>query len=404
MSLSVDLDIETPRAFLPLLNEDARYLAAHGGRGSAKSHFFGETLVERCLTHEGTRWLCVREHQVSLRNSVKPLIEAKIAKFKAQRYFEVLNNEIRTPGGGVIVFTGMKNHTSESIKSYEDFDGAWCEEAQSISALSWERLRPTIRKPRSQIWAGWNPRFPSDPVDKFFRMDTVPNACVIEVSYRDNPFFPDVLREEMEYDRRRDMDRYKHVWLGQYDTKSHARVITRWEIGDPAEIKAAVSRLRPYYGTDFGFSVDPFAAVEVFADPVARKLYITREAWKIGLEIDDTSAFLRERIPGMEAWPSIADSARPETISYLRRHGYPKMVAAKKGANSVEEGITFLKGYDIVVHPQCVHTIDELTLYSYKIDPQTQEILPVLEDGDNHIIDALRYAIEKLRRPRMGVF
>jgi phage terminase large subunit len=400
-----DLSIETPRAFLPLLNDDARYLAAHGGRGSAKSHFFGELLVERCLMNEGTRWLCVREHQVSLRNSVKPLVEAKIEKFKAAKYFEVLNNEIRTPGGGVIVFTGMKNHTSESIKSFEDFDGAWCEEAQSISALSWERLRPTIRKPRSQIWAGWNPRFPTDPVDSFFRKDKVPNACVIEVSYRDNPFFPDVLREEMEYDRRRDPDRFKHVWLGGYDTKSQARVITRWKIGTKEEIEGIKrAAKRPRYGLDFGFAKDPTAAVELWADVATKRIAITAEAWKIGCEIDATPILLRTAMPNAHEWPIRADSARPETISYLKRNGFPKITPAIKGANSVKEGVEFIKNYDLYVDESCTHTIDELTLYSYEIDPQTQEVLPKLEDENNHLIDALRYAVEDLRRSRIGVF
>lgn len=399
-----NLDIETARAFLPLVNDDARYLGAYGGRGSAKSHFFGESLVERCLMKEGTRWLCVREHQVSLRNSVKPLIESKIAKFKAGHYFEMLNNEVRTPGGGIIVFIGMKNHTSDSIKSFEDFDGAWVEEAQSLSALSWERLRPTIRKPRSQLWSSWNPRAATDPIDKFFREDNVPNAIVVPVSWRDNPWFPDVLEDERRYDQRRDPDRYKHVWEGGYDTKSHARVITRWRIADVSEIERFTLGMRPRYGVDFGFSVDPSCMVEMYVDEKAKRIAITREAWKIGLEIDATAAFFRTRIPGAELWPITADSARPETISYLRRNGYPKMKSAIKGKNSVIEGVEFLKNYDIIVHPSCVHTIDELTMFSYKVDPQTQEVLNELEDEKNHIIDAARYAIEDLRRARGGVF
>ena len=96
----------------------------------------------------------------------------------------------------------------------------------------------------------------------------------------------------------------------------------------------------------------------------------------------------------------VADSARPETISFMKRHGYPNVIAAKKGTGSVEEGITFLQAYDLVVHPRCQHTIDELTLYRYKTDPLTGQVLPVLQDTKNHVIDALRYAIEPLRRNR----
>ncbi len=399
-----DLNIETPRAFTPLLNEDARYLGAFGGRGSAKSHFFGELLVERCLIRPGTRALCVREHQVSLRNSVKPLIEAKIEKFKVTSRFDIINNEIRTPGGGVIVFTGMKNHTSESIKSFEDFDVAWCEEAQAISALSWERLRPTIRKPRSQIWSSWNPRFPKDPVDKFHRVDKPSNAVVINVSWRDNPWFPEVLEEERKYDQRRDPDRYKHVWEGGYDTKSHARVFTRWRIGEPGEAAALVVGKRPRYGLDFGFSVDPACLIELFVDEDKRRIVITREAWKIGLELDQMAKYFHDRLPGAGDWTIVADSSRPETIQYLRKRGFPRMRSSIKGPGSVKEGVEFLRSYDIIIDPGCVHTIDEFTLYSWQIEPQTQEVLPELTDGFNHTIDAARYAIEPLRRAKTGVF
>ena len=94
----------------------------------------------------------------------------------------------------------------------------------------------------------------------------------------------------------------------------------------------------------------------------------------------------------------VGDTSRPETISYLRRHGLPKIQAAVKGARSVEEGVAFLQSYDIVVHPRCTHMVDELTLYSYKTDPLTGAVLPILNDKDNHMIDALRYALEGARR------
>jgi phage terminase large subunit len=104
-------------------------------------------------------------------------------------------------------------------------------------------------------------------------------------------------------------------------------------------------------------------------------------------------------VPDSERWPIIADSARPETISHMRLNGFPKIMAAIKGAKSLEEGVEFLKSFDIIVHPRCVHLIDELTLYSYKVDPLDEsKVLPILADKDNHIIDALRYACEGARR------
>ena len=117
----------------------------------------------------------------------------------------------------------------------------------------------------------------------------------------------------------------------------------------------------------------------------------------IGCEIDSLPDLFRT-VPDAEKWWITADSARPETISYMQKHGFPKMGAAIKGAKSLEEGVQFLQSYDIVVHPRCKHTIQELTLYSYKTDPLTGVVLPALEDKDNHVIDAVRYANEGARR------
>jgi phage terminase large subunit len=111
-------------------------------------------------------------------------------------------------------------------------------------------------------------------------------------------------------------------------------------------------------------------------------------------------------IPGSRKWLITADSARPETINYMQRHGYPRMAPAIKGPGSVQEGVEFLQGFDIVVHPRCRHTADELTHYKFKIDKHSGIVLPVLEDKKNHVIDALRYAIEPLRgkRKRAGTW
>lgn len=211
------LQIPTPRVFLPLLNDKARDLGAHGGRGSGKSHFFAERLIERCLMNPGTRWACGREVQKSLKQSVKLLLEDKINSMGVSHLFKVLESEIRTPGDGVIVFTGMLNHTIDSIKSLEAFDGFWGAEAQSFSQRSIELVRPTIRKPGSQLWWDWNPETEDSPVDQMLRgPNKRDNSVVVEANWRDNPFFPEVLRLEMEEDRARDYDKYLHIWEGHY--------------------------------------------------------------------------------------------------------------------------------------------------------------------------------------------
>ena len=409
------LRIETARAFLPFLRP-ARYKGAKGGRGSAKSWHFADNAIERCVYVPGTRVVCIREVQKSLEQSVKRVLDDRIRHYGLVRRaqdgpeagFRILDARIETPGGGVMIFQGMNQQTEDSIKSLEGFDIAWVEEAQTLSESSLRVLRPTIRKPGSELWFTWNPRFPSDPVDKFLTGKGAPrNAIVRHVTWEDNPWFPDVLREEAEFDRRRDPEMYEHVWGGGYEVHNDAQVFRHgrhWRV----EEFDTPSDAAFLFGSDFGFAASPTTLIRFYitgvdAPGVRRKLWIDREAYKVGCEIDDTPELYDSIDPenrGMARnWEIVGDSARPETISYLQRHGYPRVVGAKKGPNSVEEGVKFLKGFDIIVHPRCTHTQRELTRYSYKRHPQTEEVMPVLADAENHIIDPLRYGTEKVRQP-----
>jgi phage terminase large subunit len=387
-----ELVLDTPAWMEPLL-KPARYKGAYGGRGSGKSHGFAEMLIEEHIANPNDSSVCIREVQKTLNQSVKRLLESKIQAMNAGWYFEVLDAQIRsTQGTGLVIFQGMQNHTADSIKSLEGYKRAWVEEAQSLSQRSLDLLRPTIRMPGSELWFTWNPRFDTDPVDALLRGENPPpDATVVKVNFADNPWFPDVLRQEMEYDRKRDVDKYLHVWEGGYDTKSNARVFKNWRIEEFDVPAGQVMK----QGADWGFSVDPSVLVQCYIE--GRNLYVPHEAYMIGCEIDNLPD-LFDRVPESRKWFTTADSARPETISYMQRHGYPRMSAAIKGANSLEEGVQFLQSFDIVVHPRCEHLIDELTHYAYKKDPDTDQILSVLEDKNNHVIDALRYACEGARR------
>lgn len=409
MPLDGEVRLQTIDKLEPMLHP-RRYKGLHGGRGGMKSHFFAELMIEESVLDPDMRAVCVREHQATLKHSSKQTLEDKIRMMGVQDHFEVQDKiihilepfEHRTRQAGYIMFQGMKNHTADSIKSLEGFKRAWIEEAQRLSQTSWNLLYPTIRAPNSEIWASWNPKFPTDPIDKTFRKEFAgdPDVLVIETSYRDNPWFPDTLRKDMERDKRRDPDKYQHIWLGGYDTKSDARVFKNWSIGDGEEIDYLAARCKRFYqGADWGFSVDPTVLIVCFI--LERRLYVYREFYKVGLEIDYTPKFF-DQWEGAKKWPMIGDCARPETISYMQRNGYSNLRASLKGPGSIEDGIEFLKGYDIVVHPDCTHTIDELTMYRFEEDDLTGEILPKLVDKKNHVIDALRYSVEPLRRAKGG--
>lgn len=370
--------------------EPSRYKVMRGGRGSAKSRTAASALLIQAV--QGVhRVLCAREIQKSIKDSVKRLLDDEIERLGLSEFFESTENEIRGRNGSLFIFAGLRNNTA-SIKSIEGVTRCWVEEAQTISQSSLDDLIPTIRAPGSEIWFTYNPRHATDPIDTMFKADELPpNTILLHVNWQDNPWFPEVLRDEMEYDRRRDLDKYLHIWEGQYQTSSEARVFKNWTVEEFDVPKDALIR----QGADWGFSVDPTVLVQCYIE--GRKLYVPHEAYRVGCEIVDTPALFLT-VPDAEKWPITADSARPETISHMQKNGFPKIMPAIKGAKSLEEGVEFLKSFDIVVHPRCKHLIDELTLYSYKTDPLTGLLMPVLEDKDNHVIDALRYACEGARR------
>lgn len=383
-------DIVFPPYYEPFWRP-CRYKGLYGGRGSGKSHCFAGHLVIRAATERGFRAVCVREVQRSIADSVKQLIEDKIEAFGLSAFFKATEADIVGLNGSRIIFRGMQNHTAASIKSLEGYDVAWIEEAQTISAKSLELLTPTIRKPGSEIWASWNPENADDPVDVFFRGQEGPDILVRQVNWQDNEWFPAELRSDMERDRKRDPDKYAHVWEGAYRGQSEARVFRNWRVGeiDPPE------NVVWFYGADWGFAKDETAALRCCI--VGETLYIDAEVYELGVPTEALPSLLN-RLPDARKWPMRGDSARPETIDYVRRHGFPKLRGARKGKGSVEDGVSFLQGLDIVISPTCPNTEREFRSYAYKTDPRTGEILPVIEDKNNHLIDALRYATEGLHR------
>lgn len=253
------LRIPTARVFAPLLCR-SRYKGAYGGRGSGKSHFFAELAIDRCVQTGGTRIVCVREVQKSLKESVKLLLEDKIQSLGVGARFGVHSDHIVTPGDGLVLFQGMQDHTAESIKSLEGFDIAYAEEAQTMTARSLEFLRPTIRKPGSELWFSWNPRLPSDPVDGLFRCQSPPtDAISVKSNYSDNPFFTAELEAERADAFKNNRERYGHIWLGEYEPT------VRGAIWDRATIHQYRRQEAPQMGR-IVVAVDPAVSSEPDSD------------------------------------------------------------------------------------------------------------------------------------------
>ncbi|MFH2012476.1 MAG: PBSX family phage terminase large subunit [Pseudomonadota bacterium] len=365
-----------------------RYKVFRGGRGGGKSRTIVSALVAIARTKR-VRVLCCREIQRSIKDSVKRVIDDEIARHGLEKEFTSTQTEVRhNTTGSLFIFAGLRADP-DGIKSTEGIDIAWVEEAYTVSQASLDILIPTIRQENSEIWFSYNPRFDDDPVQKLFDIENPPpRAYIKDVQYWDNPWFPDVLREEMEYCKVKDFDKYLHVWEGKTVQQSDEQVMHGcWKI---EEVPTPPSDAILKYGVDWGFSVDPLAVIRSWIE--GRTLYIDYEAGGVGVKTVDIPANIKE-VPGADKWPITADSQRPDTIDYIKDQGF-HITGAKKGKGSIEDGIEYIKSFNVIIDPRCTQTIDEFIHYKFKKDRHTDKILPVIVDANNHFIDALRYSHE----------
>lgn len=394
------VQIELAPKLVELFSEPARYYCAWGGRGSGKTRGFAlMTAIKAYMAAESGKSgviLSAREYMNSLEESSMEEIKQAIRAVPwLDAYFDIGEKYIRTKNRRVsYVFAGLR-HNLDSIKSKARILLAWVDEAESVSEVAWQKLLPTVREEGSEVFVSWNPELDGSPTDTRFRKTTPESWRGVEVNYNDNPWFPEVLDLERRSDYERlDPQTYAWVWDGAYRENSDAQVFSgKYKIGEftPDEDKWH----GPYNGLDFGFAQDPTAAVVCWVHD--DRLWIEHEAGKVGLDIDDTARFVDQRIPGFGKSVIRADSARPESISYLKRHGMPFAEGVPKWTGSVEDGITHLRSYkEIIVHPRCKEVLKEMRLYSYKVDRLTGDITTKLVDANNHYIDAIRYALNPM--------
>jgi phage terminase large subunit len=373
-----------------------KYRATYGGRGSAKS-FTAALMAAIWGFKDPIRVLCAREFQVSIAESFHAELKAAIASQPwLEAHYEVGRDYLRGANGTEFIFRGLRRN-EQSIKSLAKIDLTIVEEAEDVPEPSWLALEATVfRQPKSEVWAIWNPREEGSPVDKRFRQNPPADMLAAEVQWKDNPFFPeglDALRKREQ--QRLDPATYAWVWEGAYRQNSDAQVF-----GGKIEIREFEPNPRetawrgPFFGGDFGFSQDPTAAVEIWIND--QDVYIYREAYRTGLELDDTASFVTGQIPGFEREVSRWDNARPESISHLTRHGLPRAQAVSKWPGSVEDGIAFLRSFrSIVIHPDCANMQRESRLYSYKVNDNGDVTSKVI-DAHNHGWDAVRYALQPM--------
>lgn len=390
---TIDIPAKLAGVFAPARG-DVSYRFAFGGRGSGKSYTFAK-MAALWGAVDRLRVLCTRDLQVSIKESFHAELKAAIESepWLAARY-DVGVDYLRCTNGTEFLFKGLRSNIG-SVKSMAKIDLTIVEEAEDVVEAAWLALEATVfRQPKSEMWVVWNPRLDGSPVDKRFRKTPPDRSVGAEINWCDNPFFPPGLEELRKREQERlDPATYAHVWEGAYLTNSDAQVLAgKVRV---AAFEPGAGWDGPYHGLDYGFAQDPTAAVRCWVDDDT--LLIEYEAGSVGMEIDQTARALTAGIPGIDGYVVRADNARPESTSYLRRHGLPRVQSVDKWTGSVEDGVAHLRGYrEIVVHPRCTNTIRETRLWSYRVDRLTGDVMPTLIDANNHYMDALRYAVAPL--------
>jgi len=394
--------IEIPPKLLTVFSKPRgyyRYRGAHGGRGSGKTRTFAlMTAVhgyQMGMNGESGVILCAREHLNSLDDSSMEEIKQAIRSVDwLSAYWEIGEKYIRSIDGRIkYVFAGLR-HNLDSIKSKAKILLCWIDEAETVSETAYKKLIPTVREANSEIWVTWNPEKDGSPTDLRFRKRDRDDSIFVEMNYMDNPWFPDVLDQDRLSDLKSlDPQTYAHIWEGAYLENSDSQVFANKV--RVAEFKPGADWDGPYCGLDFGFSLDPTAATKCWV--YDGRLWVEYEAGRTKLELDDTTEFITKKIPDFHKYVCRADSARPESISYLVNHGMPRVIGVDKWKGSVEDGVQHMRSYkEIVVHPRCEETRKEMRMYSYKVDRLTGDVLPDIVDKHNHYIDSIRYGISPL--------
>lgn len=402
--------LNIPAKFEGLLRP-ARYKIYKGGRGSGKTENFAQVIIARVM-REKLLVLCTRMYQNSIDDSVYRVLVAWIYELKVERYFDIQAKKIICLiTNSQIIFKGLQRNIAE-IKSTKGVNIIWVEEADSVTMDTWLFLDPTIRENNSEVWISFNPNKEDDATNVRFVTKPQPDSIIVHVNWYDNPFFPPVLEKLRQNMLANDLDNYGWVWEGECRKITEAAVynkkLTIKTFDDPP------SDTRFYHGLDFGFSVDPTVLIRCWTAPstegFGEDIYIDREAYGHQIELDEMPAFFDATVETARNWHIKADNARPECISYLSRQGYG-ISAAEKWAGSVEDGIAHIRAFrNIIIHEtRCPNTVRDFRLYSYKVDKRTvdengkPQVLPILEEKNDHAPDAGRYALDGLIQQRGGI-
>lgn len=389
MAVATKKRIQLAPAFKSAYQSNDRYRVLYGGAGSGKSHFMAQETLINMMQDNRYSYLVVRKTSKSIRISVFRLLVEMISEYNLNHLFHINRTEmsITCSSGASLITSGLDD--VEKLKSVANINRIWVEEASEITEKDFSQLDLRMRG-TSEI--GYQMTLTFNPVSelhwlkkRFFDVGDE-QAFVLKTTYEDNPFLDDKYIQTLMAMKEQDYQYYKIYALGEWGSIGNL-VYTNWERQDLSDIKSTFDN--HFNGLDFGFSSDPTAFVRVHLDSKRKIIYVVDELYMYEQHIDGLADELKKRIPYDYV---TADSSEPRSIADLKRHGI-KALPAKKGPGSVEHGIKWLQGHKIIVDDKCVHTIQELTSYKWREDKDGNAIAKPVDDN-NHILDALRYALE----------
>lgn len=385
-------------AYLPYLENKERITVFYGGAGSGKSVFAVQKMIIKLMKNPGRTCLVCRKVSASIRDSIFAEYKTQLARFGILEYCEVITTtmQIHLPNGSSFIFKGIDD--PEKIKSIHGIDDIMLEEATEFTKDDFTQLNLRLRskKPNLQIILMFNPVSKQNWVYKTFFAQAPPdNTIVIKTTWLDNKFLPKAYIEALEDMKRTNPTYYQIYALGEFASLGKL-VYTNWKIQE-RKPNALVKRGYKYlFGLDFGYTNDPTAFIVALVNPETKKMYLHREHYERGMLNSDIADMVIKM--GYKNERITADSSEPKSIKELKKLGLQKIRGARKGKDSILNGIQYIQQYDIEVSPRCTNLIAELENYTWQKDKESGEYINKPIDDFNHLMDALRYALEELTR------
>lgn len=393
----IDESIFNPTYLPHLSNYKTRHEVYYGGSGSGKSHFIAQKLVIKALSSK-RKVLVTRKVGNTLRDSCWQLIIDTLQQFQLYSKCKINKTEmkIELPNGSLFLFKGLDDN--ERIKSITGITDIWLEECTEFTVDDYTQLNLRLRAkyPYCQMFLSFNPISKQNWVYKYLGFDTgkIPkDTMILKTTYKDNRFLPQDYIQTLENMKETNPTYYKIYVEGDFATLDKLVYQHIVEEFDYQELIAKGHT--PIFGLDFGYIADESAFICAIVDDVDKKLYIFDEHYQKAMLNNEIAGMIISK--GYSKEIIIADSAEPKSIQEIKNHNIPRIKKCYKGKGSILQGIQKIQQYQIIVHPKCENTIIELQNYSWKKNKQTNEYTNEPIDTYNHLMDALRYAIQTIQ-------